>query len=157
MNKTTHVPDALIFLHTETTGLNPWYGDHITEIGVLKVGSENALSHIGNIECTHIYLEQGQNKISKAELEEFASFIGNLPIVCFYAEFHMNFILHECEKAGISLTNEWICACEMARDLVPDAPSYRLLDLTASMSPPDSLPGVLGKAYRTLALYGTLL
>lgn len=103
-----------IVLDTETTGLDPFTGDRIVEIGCVEI-----LNQITTGEVFHIYLNPQRDMPEEAfrvhglsaefladkplfaqKVDEFLAFIGEDRLVIHNAEFDMKFINHELQMVG---------------------------------------------------------
>jgi DNA polymerase III epsilon subunit-like protein len=73
-------------------------------------------------------LDRDGQRIEDA-LQEFRSFIGDLPLVSYNAEFDMGFIQAVARRSACRVENQVACALTMARRAWPDRRSYRLADL----------------------------
>ncbi len=62
-------------------------------------------------------------------ISEFQTFVGDLRLVCYNAEFDMAFLHHAAAKCGKKITNPVSCALLMARKAWPRRKSYRLTDI----------------------------
>jgi DNA polymerase III subunit epsilon len=68
------------------------------------------------------------------------AFAGNRPIVAHNAAFDRGFLLAELARAGLDLSNEFLCTMRLARRLEPGLDSYRLGALvnTLDLHAPDA-------------------
>lgn len=139
---------AYTFLHLETTGLNPEYGDTITEIAAIKYTSLVNK----DFQRLRILIENEKTELSPA-MSKLVNFLEDSTMVCFYSEFHTNFLSHASSKTGIDIPNPSLCAYQYAKSKWRKTPSYRLDDLTASVQVPESLEGALNKCFRTMVVF----
>lgn len=103
-----------IVLDTETTGLDPFTGDRIVEIGCVEI-----LNQIATGEVFHVYLNPERDMPEGAfrvhglsaeflsdkplfaqKVDDFLAFIGEDRLVIHNAEFDMKFINHELQNVG---------------------------------------------------------
>jgi DNA polymerase-3 subunit epsilon len=128
-----------IALDTETTGLDPYSGHRIVEIGAVEMDN-----HIRTGNHFHIYLNPERDMPPEAErvhglsidflrdkplfrtiADSFLEFIGDSPLVIHNAQFDMKFINAELEKLGypkISM-DQTIDTVQMARKKFPGQPA----------------------------------
>jgi DNA polymerase III epsilon subunit family exonuclease len=146
-------------LDLETTGLSP-RTDEIIEFGAIKVSldsnthpSFHTLVKASRklprkiVEITGITQEMVDAdgiELNDA-LKQFISFVGDLPIVTYNAEFDMGFIHNAAKRCGICVENKYACALKRARRAWPGLPSYRLAYISELMSLSD------GDQHRALA------
>ncbi len=128
-----------IALDTETTGLDPYSGHRIVEIGAVEM--EN---HIRTGNHFHIYLNPERDMPEEAErvhglsidflrdkplfrtiADSFLEFIGDSPLVIHNAQFDMKFINAELEKLGYPKIpmEQTIDTVQMARKKFPGQPA----------------------------------
>ena len=93
-------------------------------------------------------------KPPEAALQDFAEFIGDLPLVSFNAEFDMAFLRSSGKRYNVLIRNRASCALKMARRAWPGRASYRLCDLArdGNLSDEDT-HRALGDCKRTLLIY----
>ncbi|MDR3092872.1 MAG: 3'-5' exonuclease [Endomicrobium sp.] len=137
----TKLPDNLVFLDIETTGLDPVKGARIVEIAMLKVcnGVEERYESLVNPgqpippECSKIHSicdDMVRNSPSFAEIaEDVISFIGNNAVVCHNASFDLLFVHRELYQAGMPVNNVYyIDTLKLARQYF-SFDSNRLADI----------------------------
>lgn len=135
------VNDYVVF-DFETTGMKAGI-NNITEIGAVKVingeiaGVFNTLVnpeqfipyYIANI--THITNEMVADKRTIREvLPEFASFIGELPLIAHNASFDMSFLLVNASRLGIQITNPVLDTLYLSRKYNKECEKHNLAYLT---------------------------
>ncbi len=138
------LPDEIIILDLETTGLNP-ARDEIIEIGAIRfdknsdthksfqclVKPENKIPE-KITEITHITQEMVEAKgipLHEA-MTNFQEFIEDLQLVTFNADFDMGFIHNSNQKCNLpKIENKVVCALKMAKKAFPGRKSYRLISL----------------------------
>ncbi len=124
----TKMPDNLVFLDIETTGLDPEKGAKIVEIAMLKVcgGIEERYESLVNpgqlipSECSKIHAICDNMVKNSPSFDEIAvdvfSFIGHSVIVCHNAPFDLLFIHRELYRAGVPAKNaRYIDTLKLAR------------------------------------------
>ena len=131
----------ILFLDTETTGLDPLRGDRLVEIGCVEI-----FNRMPTGQTFHRYINPERempdaafrihglstaflaDKPKFAEVaEEFLAFVAEDPLVIHNAEFDMKFINFELEKAGRRAIpfQRAIDTVKMARTKFPGAPASR--------------------------------
>lgn len=125
-----------IVLDTETTGLDPFRGDRVVEIGCVEL-----VNHIPTGKHYHVYINPQRDMpeeafrvhgLSEAFLsdkpvfsaiaEDFRRFIGDATLVIHNASFDMGFLNAELERASLArLTNRVIDTVMVARERHPGA------------------------------------
>ncbi len=129
----------LIIFDLETTGLDT-RGDHIIEIGALKVCQGNQTAEFSTLVkpptmplpkvitkitgITNDMLE-GQPDI-ESMLPEFLSFIDGCILVAHNADFDMSFLYHTANRLGYQVDWPGFCTLKLARALLPDLESKKL-------------------------------
>lgn len=163
------LPERFVIFDLETTGLDPAKHE-IIEIGAIRVNrdSENhetfqALVKPGKritkriTDLTGISNEMVVTAgmgLSEA-LSEFRSFVRDLPLVAFNAEFDDAFLRAACTSVDSShFTNEVCCALKLARRAWPGRQSYRLSALAKDGNlQMDGEHRALGDCRRTMIVY----
>lgn len=127
-----------ICLDTETTGLDPFQGHRIIEIGCVEV-----FNRVRTGKVFHAYLNPERSVPKEAfdihgisseflkdkprfheKVEEFIAFIAESPLVIHNAQFDMKFLNHELERLGKPpLKSKAIDTLHMARGKFPGAPN----------------------------------
>ncbi len=124
---------------TETTSLTPTTG-RIIEIGAVKFSKNGIIDKWGQLinpqtdippfitSLTHItnQMVSSCNPISFF-LPDFLNFISDTILIAHNAQFDLNFLNAECEKAGFSVTsNKTIDTLQFSRFAYPKAPKHKL-------------------------------
>jgi DNA polymerase-3 subunit epsilon len=137
------LPQRFVVLDLETTGLDPAQ-DEIIEIGAIRVNRDSdihgtfralvkPIKHIPKkiTEITGISQDMVDSEGEPLEeaIREFATFIEDLPLVTFNAEFDMAFLQNAAKQHNLVIGNPASCALKMARRAWPGRKSYRLSDL----------------------------
>ena len=156
---TDHLPDSFIVLDLETTGLDA-NRHEIIEIAAIRYqkGTDTHKTFQSLVKPTRkvpkkiteltgitqeMLVESGHALPNT--LVDFASFIGQLRLVTFNAEFDMAFLHTANAKHGLpALLNPVSCALKMARRAWPRRKSFRLIDLASDGKFAD------GRAHRAL-------
>ena len=162
------IPERFVVFDLETTGLNAQKHE-IIEIGAIRVNRDSAhhetfqslvkpskkvpakITQITGITQAMVDAEGEPLDIA---IQEFFSFIGELPLVAFNAEFDMAFLRAAAQQNSITIRNPVSCALKMARRAWPGRNSYRLTNLAKDGNL--SLEGThraLGDCKRTLTVY----
>jgi len=163
------LPPRFIIFDLETTGLDS-ERHFIIEIGAIRVNRDSDLHETFQAlieprsritakirELTGItreMLEADGLPIHQA-LAEFRSFVGDLPMVAFNADFDKGFLAAECRRIGQpSFANEVHCALKLSRRAWPGRKSYRLSELAkdGNLSMDDN-HRALGDCRRTMIVY----
>lgn len=147
------VPDNYVVFDLETTGLNV-ERNKIIEIGALRISNRTGLATVNAATFDTLIKIKGKvpDKITEitgistdmlnAEgipiedaLKEFMHFAQGLPLVAFNAKFDIAFLDVALQKADLPpRTNPSICALELARKAWPGKNSYKLTELTKSIT-----------------------
>lgn len=138
-----HLPERFVIFDLETTGLDPEKHE-IIEIGAIRVNrdsvnhdtfqllvkpSRNVPKKITELTGINQAMLDAEGEPIESALREFLSFVGDLQLVSFNAEFDMAFLRNAAAKHSISVTNPVSCALKMARRAWPGRKSYRLAEL----------------------------
>lgn len=137
------LPERFVVFDLETTGLDVKKNE-IIEIGAIRVNRDSTVHDTfqalvkpanripkkieGFTGITQAMLDADGEPVASA-LRGFHDFIGDLPLVCFNAEFDMAFLAAAGHKHGIAFANHVSCALIMSRRAWPGRKSYRLADL----------------------------
>jgi DNA polymerase-3 subunit epsilon len=147
------LPPHFVVVDIETTGLSA-EADAIIEIAAIKVrldeqshyASHAALVDPGRsipAEVTRLTgisteMVQGRRGID-AEIAVFLDFVGDAPLVFYYADFDMRFLRKAAEAIGRTLPNRIIDVLPLAQWSFPRAPDHRLSTLAAFVGHPDTV------------------
>jgi DNA polymerase III epsilon subunit family exonuclease len=163
-----HLPQRFVVFDLETTGLDAEKHE-IIEFGAIRVNRDSthhdALQTLVKpnkkipkkiMELTGITqaMVESEGKPPSEAFQEFQTFIGQLPLVSFNAEFDMAFLNSAAKQNSTSITNPVSCALKMARRAWPGRKSYRLADLAkdGNLSGQDT-HRALGDCQRALIVY----
>jgi len=128
-----------IVLDTETTGLQAWEGDRITEIGCVElidclptgatfhtyVNPQRVVPQVV-VEITGLTTEFLADKPPYADIHDaFFAFIGDSRLVAHNATFDRGFVNSELERHGVAQLpdDRWFDTLELARSMFPGAQS----------------------------------
>lgn len=131
--------NRLIFIDFETTGLKPYNGDRIIEIGAVIIEKNKIIDEFETLINAKKRIPDYVSKIhgitnemlinhpeSKKALTTFRSFIGEDILVAHNIKFDISFLKYEFSRLGFSLNNKTFCTLEMSRKLFPSLPNHRL-------------------------------
>jgi DNA polymerase III subunit epsilon len=170
--KSVILPEIFVVLDLETTGLDA-YRNEIIEIGAIRLSSE--VEVLGSFQSlvkpskplprnitSLIGISQEMVDRDGATLEialaQFLTFIGDLPLVAFNAQFDMAFLASAAKRCGITINNNYSCALQAARRAWPGRQSYKLSDLAkAADLPLDDTHRSLGDCKRTAIIYAAAI
>lgn len=141
-------PEGLIAIDLETTGLSPLV-DRIIEIAAYKITStETTLfttlinpeipipPHTTAIHNITDDMVKDSPKLIQV-LEEFKSFLGELPIVAHNAKFDLGFIVMGLQREKIKLSSALIyCSCKLARITHKEVVNHKLGTLVLELGIP---------------------
>jgi DNA polymerase-3 subunit epsilon len=129
----------VIILDFETSGLSPQHGDRAIEIGAVRLenstvtGRFQSLMNPGFRISSFIETFTGisNDMVAAAPpceevMAQFASFIGDLPLVAHNASFDRRFLDAELGLIGRSRSSRMACSMLAARRVYPDAPDHKL-------------------------------
>ena len=163
-----HLPERFVVFDLETTGLDATKHE-IIEIGAIRVNRDSKEHDTFQVlvkpskkvpkkisELTGISQSMVDNgEPIESALRDFLSFVGDLRLVSFNAQFDMAFLQNAASKHSISITNSTSCALDMARRAWPSRRSYRLADLAKDGNlSSEGAHRALGDCKRTLMVYG---
>jgi DNA polymerase III epsilon subunit family exonuclease len=162
------VPQKFIVLDLETTGLDPAQHE-IIEIGAIRVNRDSNIhdtfsalvkpirripKRITQITGISQDMVDSEGEPLEKAIKEFATFIEDLPLVTFNAEFDMAFLQNAAKQHNLVIGNSISCALKMARRAWPGRKSYRLNDLAKDGGLPDEgTHRALGDCKRALIVY----
>ena len=162
------VPRRFVVFDLETTGLDAAKHE-IIEIGAIRV---DITSHVHDSFETlakpvkripkHITQKTGisQSMVDlhgeplETVMNDFAAFIGNLPLVSFNADFDMRFLRNAAKLHNLVISNRVSCALKMVRRAWPGLPSYKLVEIAKlTHMPAEDSHRALGDCKRTIFVY----
>ena len=127
----------------ETTGLKS-EKDAITEIGAVICRNGKVCESFNTFVNPEMHIPADITQLTgikdsdvetaphlKEALEAFLRFAGDRPLVAHNADFDMGFIMHGCEKLGMSCNNTYIDTLVMAQNLIPELKRFKL-DIVAN-------------------------
>lgn len=165
-----HLPERFVVFDLETTGLDPEKHE-IIEIGAIRV-NRDSVNHdtfqslvkpsrkvpkkITELTGINQAMLDAEGEPIESVLREFLSFVGDLQLVSFNADFDMAFLRNAAAKQSIYVTNPVSCALKMARRAWPGRKSYRLAELAKDGNlSSEGTHRALGDCQRALIVYTT--
>jgi len=128
-----------VAVDVETTGLSPFRGDRVIEIGAVAIeGNELKEEFHSRIDSGHRISRQAEkvHGITNKELEgapkpdevfpAFNQFIRDSVMVAHNARFDMEFLRQEYRRLGFELRSRSRCTLKLSRRLYPYLPNYKL-------------------------------
>jgi len=163
-----HLPEQFVVFDLETTGLDPRKHE-IIEFGAIRV-NRDSINHdtfqslvkpsrkvpkkITELTGINQAMLDAEGEPIESALREFLSFVGDLHLVSFNADFDMAFLQNTAAKHSISIGNPVSCALKMSRRAWPGRKSYRLADLAKDGNlKSDGTHRALGDCQRALIVY----
>ena len=132
------VDESYVVFDIETTGFSP-VKNHITEIGAVKVDRGQIVDRFSTfvnpqepipfriVKLTGITDEMVMDAPTIEEvLPEFLKFVGDSIPVAHNAGFDTSFIAAQAKEQGLEWTNTYVDTLELARELLPHLPKYKL-------------------------------
>lgn len=141
-----------VVLDVETTGLSPFNGDRVIEIGAVKVHGEEIVDQFHSLIDPQRPLSYEAflvNGISSEMLKgaptadqvlpKFLEFLGTAALVGHNVNFDLGFLNHEIERSGLSWRqlHPVLDTKKMARWLLPELRSYRLQQVAYALAMED--------------------
>lgn len=137
----------IVMLDFETTGLNPAYGDRLTEVAALRiVGDKVVERYVSLVNCNVIipsFISDltgiTQKMVNQAPsnavvIPELLRFIGNDILAAHNASFDVKFLQAESLRLGlVSQHQDLICSLKLSRRIFPGLSSYKLTSLSSSL------------------------
>lgn len=140
-------PDTYCVIDVETTGRSPQW-DHIIEVAALKISDGQEVGRFSSLvqppsmpggtyvdefiaALTGITDEMLESApFAPDVLAEFASFVGDMPVVGHYVGFDINFLYDSFDRyLDRPFSNDYIDSLRIARKLHPEMSHHRLEDL----------------------------
>ena len=132
----------VIVLDFETTGLSPQYGDRAIEIGAVLIENNLVIDRFQSLmnpgfrisAFIESYTGINNDMVAaappcEAVMEQFAEFMGTLPLVAHNASFDRKFLDSELGFIGKSRSSTVACSMLAARRMYPGAPNHQLATL----------------------------
>lgn len=129
----------VIVLDFETSGLSPHYGDRAIEIGAVLIENSMIVERFQSLmnpgfrisSFIESYTGISNDMVAAAPpceevMEEFAEFIGDLPLVAHNASFDRRFLDAELGFINRSRKSRMACSMLAARRVYPNAPNHKL-------------------------------
>lgn len=117
-----------VVVDLETTGLDPYKGCEIIEIGVTEINNNEIGRNYSRLikpngiipslitEITNISNEMVENEKSLEEvLPKFRQYIGDKTIIAHNAKFDLKFLNYYLNKMGLEPINNYICTLELLK------------------------------------------
>lgn len=153
------VPEGIVVLDFETSGMSPDQGDRAIEIGAVRIVD-------GEIVARFQSLMNPQRRISRfietytgitnamvqaappadQVMAAFDDFIGDAPLVAHNAAFDRRFLDAELQRIARRRRQDFACSLLAARRIYPEAPNHKLATLVAYKDLPTD-----GRFHRALA------
>lgn len=142
------LPNQFIVLDLETTGLSPSRHE-IIEIAAVKVSldsdtqqvfqtlvrpSRRVPPHITSITGITQQMVNADGVKLKDALIGLLTFVGDLPIVTYNAQFDMAFIHNAAQSCGVTMNNRYACAWKRAQSAWPNLPNHKLAFMSQVMN-----------------------
>ncbi|MDD5110509.1 MAG: 3'-5' exonuclease [Patescibacteria group bacterium] len=134
------LPQDYVVVDVETTGLRPWQGDRVVEIGALRVERGKVAGKFWQLvnpgrpippEAQRIHgitdADVAGQPVMAEVLPQFFSFTSALPLVAHYAAFDRSFIESACQACGLAHpVRRYLCTVELSRYVNPHLPRHNL-------------------------------
>lgn len=131
-------------LDLETTGLYPYNGDRILEVGLVRINQHQILDTLEFLVNPGIPIPEHISKINKitddmvntspgieTQFDSIHQFIKNSILVGHNLNFDVSFINYELEKHRLPKLEHWMVdTIKVAKQVLPDLPKYSLTALT---------------------------
>jgi len=132
----------VIVLDFETTGLSTQYGDRAIEIGAVRIENNRVIDRFQSLmnpgfrisPFIESYTGITNDMVAaappcEAVMEQFAEFMGTLPLVAHNASFDRKFLDSELGLIGKTRNSTMACSMLAARRVYPSAPNHQLATL----------------------------
>ncbi len=133
------LPASYVVVDVETTGLSPWRGDRVVEIGALRVSRGTVAGRFWQLVNPGMPIPldaQAIHGITDADvagkpvmadvLPRFVAFAATLPLIAHFASFDRSFLEAECRACHLPHPFRYLCTVELSRWLTPDLPRHNL-------------------------------
>nr|WP_314277862.1 3'-5' exonuclease [uncultured Peptostreptococcus sp.] len=120
--------DEYVVVDLETTGLSPFNGDEIIEIGVTEIKGNEILRNYSRLikpiafipshitEITKITNDMVEDALTIEDvLPKFRNYIGDRTIIAHNAKFDVGFLNFYLDKMGLKPIEKYICTIEMLK------------------------------------------
>src|SRR3972149_3381033 len=137
--QSANLQERHVVLDVETTGLSPWRGDRVIEIGAVALEGGSVMAEFSTLIQAPVEIPFGASQINgitdemligKPTPEEvfpaFDAFIRVSILVAHNARFDLGFLRREYELLGIKLRHRHICTLEMSRSRLPHLRNHKL-------------------------------
>ena len=139
MIQSAGLQERYVVLDVETTGLSPWRGDRVIEIGAVALEGGSVMAEFSTLIQAPVeipfYASQingitHEMLIGQPTPEEvfpvFDAFIRDSILVAHNARFDLRFLRREYELLGTKLRRRHICTLEMSRSRFPHLRNHKL-------------------------------
>lgn len=128
----------------ETTGLYPYNGDRIIEVGMIRATSEKIIKSFESLINPRRIISEQVSKINNItndmikdapfiedKIDEIISFMQNTVIVAQNVNFDVSFINYQLQSMGRPKLDNWMVdTIKLAKELMPELERYSLENLT---------------------------
>jgi DNA polymerase-3 subunit epsilon len=131
--------ERYVVLDVETTGLSPWRGDRVIEIGAVALEGGNMIAEFNTLiqaprtipfQATQINGITDEMLIGQPTPEEvfpaFEAFLQDSTLVAHNAPFDLGFLRREYELLGTKFHRPHVCTLEMSRSRFPHLRNHKL-------------------------------
>jgi len=131
--------ERYVVLDVETTGLSPWKGDRVIEIGAVAIEGGDLMDEFSTLiqapraipfSASQIHGITDEMLIGQPTPEEvfpaLDAFIRDSILVAHNAQFDLAFLRREYELLGIRFSQRHICTLEMSRNRFPHLRNHKL-------------------------------
>jgi len=131
--------ERYVVLDVETTGLSPWKGDRVIEIGAVAIEGGDLMDEFSTLiqapraipfSASQIHGITDEMLIGRPTPEEvfpaLDAFIRDSILVAHNAQFDLAFLRREYELLGIRFSQRHICTLEMSRNRFPHLRNHKL-------------------------------
>ncbi len=135
------LPDKLVFVDVETTGMRPSY-DRIIEIGIIRVEHGKVVAEYSKLLNPNMYMSpyiEMLTGITSQDLESAASFydvkdevyelLEDATFVAHNVRFDYGFVRHELKEHGLPFSAKQLCTVKLSKKLFPRYSKHSLAAL----------------------------
>ncbi|MCF8383596.1 MAG: 3'-5' exonuclease [Chlorobium sp.] len=153
------LPDSVVVLDFETTGLSPQYGDRAIEIGAVLLENGEIVERFQKLMNPGFRISRfiesytgitnamlGGQPCCEEVMAEFSEFIAGRNIVAHNASFDRRFLDFELKRAKRVYDGACCCSLLVSRRIYQDAPNHKLQTLVSHVGIPET-----GRFHRALA------
>jgi len=164
------LPESIVVLDFETSGLYCDQGDRIIEVAALRVVDRHIVERFETLVCSPVHLPRSIAKFTGISIEmidqapvaeqvipDLLEFLGNDLVVAHNAAFDQAFLENECSRFQLhSPRADFFCTVKLARLLFPEMQSHALGPLACSLGL-EFMPGAHRAGADAQATVGVLL